>query len=113
MRMSAIRLLLRNSIDYAGLFPPAGLDMGAAVENYPRYRAGRSAWALGRFILPASRLAQFEAAAAGHSSGTPAGQPWLLSVLAGPDPAADLGAGGGVQPPPRRQRGRPESTRSR
>ena len=39
--MSAIRALLTESIDYAGLFPPAGLDMASAVENYARYRAGR------------------------------------------------------------------------
>ena len=43
--MSAIRALLTGSIDYAGLFPPAGLDMASAVENYARYRAGPDAWA--------------------------------------------------------------------
>jgi hypothetical protein len=90
MRMSSIHILLRNSIDYAGLFPPAGLDMDAAVDNYHRYRAGAAAWALGRFILPASRLAQFEAAAGDRLSGTSAGQPWLLSVLAGTDLAGEL-----------------------
>ena len=88
--MSAIRILLRNSIDYAGLFPPAGLAMAAAVDNYHRYRAGEAAWALGRFILPANRLAEFEQAAAEHLSRTPAGGPWLLGVLAGPDLAGDL-----------------------
>ena len=88
--MSAIRILLRNSIDYAGLFPPAGLAMDAAVDNYHRYRAGEAAWALGRFILPASRLAQFERAAAERLSQRAAGQPWLLGVLAGPDLEAEL-----------------------
>src|ERR1700674_713869 len=87
--MSAIRVLLRNSIDYAGLFPPAGLDMDAAVGNYHRYRAGETAWALGRFILPVSRLAEFEQAA-GHIPRPPAGQPWLLGVLTGADLAGDL-----------------------
>jgi hypothetical protein len=87
--MSVIRILLRNSIDYAGLFPPAGLAMDAAVENYHRYRAGEAAWALGRFILPASRLAEFEQVAE-RLARSPDGQPWLLAVLAGPDPAADL-----------------------
>jgi hypothetical protein len=88
--MSSIRMLLRNSIDYAGLFPPAGLAMDAAVDNYHRYRGGGTAWALGRFILPASRLTEFERAAGNHLSQNPAGQPWLLGALAGPDPAADL-----------------------
>jgi hypothetical protein len=88
--MSAIRVLLRNSIDYAGLFPPAALDMDAAVANYHRYRAGETAWALGRFILPVSRLPEFEQAAAEHFPRPPAGQPWLLGVLTGADLAGDL-----------------------
>jgi hypothetical protein len=87
--MSAIHTLLRGSIDYAGLFPPAGLDMATAMTNYARYRAGPSAWALGRFIVPVSRLPELEA----HESRlprNPASQPWRLGVLAGPDLAADL-----------------------
>jgi hypothetical protein len=88
--MSAIRVLLENSIDYAGLFPPAGLGMDAAVTNYHQYRAGKAAWALGRFILPATRLPEFEQAAKVHLSRTSAAEPWLLSVLAGADLPADL-----------------------
>jgi len=88
--MDAIRVLLRNSIDYAGLFPPAGLDMDAAVANYHRYRAGESAWALGRFILPVNRLPEFEQAAAKHTPRPSAARPWLLGVLLGPDLAGDL-----------------------
>ena len=88
--MSALQTLLRGSIDYAGLFPPAGLDMGTAVRNYAAYRAEPDAWALGRFVLPASRLQEFESAATGRLQLAPAGQPWRLSVLAGPDLPADL-----------------------
>ena len=88
--MSAIRTLLAESIDYAGLFPPAGLDLPSAVRNYASYRAAPDAWALGRFVLPASRLGEFEAAAAGHLSTQAAAQPWHLSALTGPDVAADL-----------------------
>jgi hypothetical protein len=88
--MSAIRTLLAESIDYAGLFPPAGLDMRTAVQNYAQYRTQPDAWALGRFVLPASRLGEFEAAAADHLPLAPADQPWRLSVLAGPDLGADL-----------------------
>jgi len=50
--MRALNELLHASIDYAGLFPPAQLDMTTAVENYARYLASDSAWALGRFIVP-------------------------------------------------------------
>lgn len=87
--MSAIRVLLRSSIDYAGLFPPAGLDLGTAVGNYAHYRAGDAAWALGRFILPVSRLSEFGQLAVEHLPRA-ASEPWLLSVLAGSDLAGDL-----------------------
>ena len=87
--MSAIRTLLQGSIDYAGLFPPAGLGMAEAVANYASYRSGPHAWALGRLVLPASRLQ--ELAAAGGSlfpHGTE--PPWRLAALLGSDPAADF-----------------------
>jgi hypothetical protein len=88
--MNAIQTLLHQSIDYAGLFPPAGLGMSAAVENYRRYKEGADAWALGRFIVPASRLAEFAAVAAARLPDQDGVQPWPLSVLVGPDFARDL-----------------------
>jgi hypothetical protein len=88
--MNPAHILLRQSIDYAGLFPPAGLGMTAAVDNYLRYRAGPEAWALGRFIVPATRLAEVEEAAGDGSSQRAGSPPWQLSVLVGPDLAGDL-----------------------
>jgi hypothetical protein len=88
--MNAIRTLLNMSIDYAGLFPPAGLDMAIAVSNYAQYRAGPSAWALGRFVVPASRLSEFEFAAEPHLPRAPGALSWQLGVLAGPDLGSDL-----------------------
>lgn len=35
-----LREFLTDIIDYAGLFPPAALDMRAAVRNYAAYRPG-------------------------------------------------------------------------
>jgi hypothetical protein len=87
--MSAIHVLLRHSIDYAGLFPPAGLGMKAAVENYGEYRNSRAAWALGRFVVPADRLPEFEATAQPHFVGS-ASSPWQLSALLGADLDRDL-----------------------
>src|SRR5262245_47477977 len=84
--MSALQTLPRESIDYAGLFPPAELDMGQAVANYASYRNGRHAWALGRFVVPAFRLAEFEEAAAGLLSP----RRWRLAVLLGTDPLHDF-----------------------
>jgi hypothetical protein len=48
--------LVTGMIDYAGLFPPARLDMETAVANYLRYRDESHEWMLGRFIVPAGRL---------------------------------------------------------
>jgi hypothetical protein len=49
--MSAIGTLLEGLFDYAGLYPPARLDMRTAVRNYLDYRNGEHAAALGRFVV--------------------------------------------------------------
>lgn len=87
---AALRALLAGSVDYAGLFPPAGLDMRSAVGNYARYLASEDAWALGRFVVPAARLE--ELAAARHTlpaQGGAAGD-WRLSAILAADTAAEL-----------------------
>ncbi|TWT45207.1 hypothetical protein RAS1_16290 [Phycisphaerae bacterium RAS1] len=56
----ALRALLHEVIDYAGLFPPASLDLDPAIRNYARYRGERDAWMLSRFICPAAKLALLE-----------------------------------------------------
>ena len=87
--MSAIRTLLAQSIDYAGLFPPAELDMGNALENYVRYSTGDSSWALGRFIVPVSRLAEFDVGLK-RIPGRPVDWPWRFTALLGTNLKADL-----------------------
>src|SRR5947208_4602397 len=59
----AIDALLAGLIDYAGLYPPASLDMRSAVENYSAYRRGPHAGALGRFIVDFARLDELRATA--------------------------------------------------
>ena len=86
--MTAVRALLDGLIDYAGLFPPAALDMRTAVRNYSEYRASDDAWALGRFVLPAQRLAEFNAAFEEECCDE-RGSPWLLSVLSTGDANED------------------------
>ncbi|MBK9313701.1 MAG: hypothetical protein IPM55_05575 [Acidobacteria bacterium] len=81
--------LLSGLIDYAGLFPPAGLGMASAVENYARYRESQYAWMLGRFIVPVSRLAEFETSADRVRSEADE-RVWPLSVLGGGDLQADV-----------------------
>jgi hypothetical protein len=77
----ATRALLGGLVDYAGLFPPAGLGMAAAVAEYARYREEETAWMLGRFVVPAARLDELEAAA---PWGKETAAPWPLSALVGP-----------------------------
>ncbi len=56
---NSVQALLARSIDYAGLFPPAGLSMSEAVINYATYRNSNYSWMLGRFIVTAARLEEF------------------------------------------------------
>ncbi len=51
-----LRVLLAGAIDYAGLFPPAGLSLPEAVANYGEYRRSSDHWALGRFVVATDRL---------------------------------------------------------
>lgn len=82
--MHAIRTLLANVIDYAGLFPPAKLDMAPTVSNYAAYRAGPDAWMLGRLVVPVARFAEFEKAAHGKLpivSGPTHDDAWGITAL--------------------------------
>ncbi|HEX7705733.1 MAG TPA: hypothetical protein VF701_04665 [Thermoanaerobaculia bacterium] len=56
MTATPLAALLEGLVDYAGLFPPAGLSMQDAVQNYARYRQGPHARMLGRFVVPEDRL---------------------------------------------------------
>jgi hypothetical protein len=87
--MNAIHTLLRNSIDYAGLFPPASLDLPTAVKNYSNYLRSENAWMLARFILPVARLSEFSSVF-GRYAESAGGEPWRLAVLPGTDLDADL-----------------------
>lgn len=54
----SVRLFMQRLIDYAGLFPPAGLPIETAIHNYNQYVHDQDNWMLGRFIVPASRLSE-------------------------------------------------------
>lgn len=87
---TAMRALLDGLVDYAGLFPPAGLAMSDAVRNYAAYRRGQTRGMLARFVVPAARLEEFTAEATARRSADD--KPWPLAVLAAVDDAATLDA---------------------
>src|SRR5262245_33117034 len=92
----SLRDLLLGLIDYAGLFPPAALDMRTATRKYAEYRESEYRWALGRFVVPVGRLDEFEKAAEGIlpvgdlDGGWEGNEFWRLSALGGADLSSDL-----------------------
>ena len=82
--MHSIQTLMDGLIDYAGLFPPADLEMDSTVRNYAEYRAGSNDWMLSRLIVPVGRLEEFERHAADllPISRDPASDDcWVISAL--------------------------------
>jgi len=71
----ALRSTLSQLFDYAGLFPPAGLEMAPAIAEYDGHRGGSDAWITSRFVVPVARLAEFE------TYSNPSAEPYELSVL--------------------------------
>ncbi len=91
--MTALRALLEGIVDYAGLFPPAGLDMSAAAADYARHRRGPDAWMLGRFVVTAKHLPELALAlSSALVRDLDAGAAWRVAALLGADLEADLRA---------------------
>jgi hypothetical protein len=74
----SVRAAFGALVDYAGLFPPAKLAMDDAVVQYDAARSGSHAWMLGRFIVPASRLAELVDAIGSR-------EPFAVSVIVDAD----------------------------
>jgi hypothetical protein len=87
MTPPARRAFLSGLIDYAGLFPPAELAVEPALDLYGRYRSGDDAWMLGRFLVPAARLADVGPLLAGVEGAGPV----RFSVLGGAPPVVGHG----------------------
>jgi len=56
MTTGSLRALLTHLIDYAGLYPPAGLPLAAVAENYEIYLKLPESWILNRLVLPHAKL---------------------------------------------------------
>jgi hypothetical protein len=77
-------------IDYAGLYPPASLEVDGAVAGYRSARSSSNGWMAGRFLCPASRLEDL----AGILVATmqPDESSWPIAVTFDLDPAASATA---------------------
>ena len=71
----SLRALLSELIDYAGLYPPAGLPLDEVLERYRRYCSSPERWMLNRLVLPASKLAEM-----------PLEDGWRITLLIEEDP---------------------------
>lgn len=83
---TADRALFAGLIDYAGLFPPASLELDAAMAEYRAARGDPHGWLLGRFIITASRLEEL----GGRLMATmqTGEKPWAISAILDGDVAA-------------------------
>jgi hypothetical protein len=88
--LPAVDIFVSGLVDYAGLFPPAGLDMASAVHNYNVYRSELHARILGRFVVPVARLQEFFEAAAAFFPRRRGDEPWRLAALGGANVAQDI-----------------------
>lgn len=83
--LKSVDALLTGLVDYAGLFPPAGEDMRRALESYASYLDSPDRMALGRFIVPISRLKELEESGGDLMPLGDSSDPWHLSVLVADD----------------------------
>lgn len=72
----ALRALVENLFDYAGTFPPAGLDVQSAARNYEAYQRNEYAWMLRYMVISSADLEHVQPSLDGN-----------LSVLAEKDDA--------------------------
>ena len=90
-------------IDYAGLFPPAKLDMSPATSAYARHLQSADSKRLGHFICPASRLDELSKhgamvmpgtyATSGYQEMANVSDPWAVGAILHPEhPAEGLDA---------------------
>jgi hypothetical protein len=56
MPIASLQVLLAQSIDYAGMFPPCSLALEPAMQNQARYVRSLDNWMLGAFVLPVEQF---------------------------------------------------------
>ena len=56
MQTESLKIFLTNLIDYAGLFPPANLQLEPAIKKYGKYIRCNDNWIMSQFIVPINLL---------------------------------------------------------
>jgi hypothetical protein len=56
--VNSLKVFASSLIDYAGLFPPANLELGQAFHNFVFYRQSEYRWMLNKFIIPAGKIGE-------------------------------------------------------
>jgi hypothetical protein len=64
----ALRALLSECIDYAGIYPPAALPLRKAVKNFQAYESQPYAWMLSRLVVGTAELCEISPAMDGKLS---------------------------------------------
>lgn len=54
----ALKALLEKFIDYAGMYPPAGLSLDQTLSNYAEYQQGEYAWMLRWLVVGSADLSR-------------------------------------------------------
>ena len=58
-------IMLEGIIDYAGLYPPASLDLQSVVHNWSEFLQSDDNWMLARLIIPSNLIDDFKQCAKG------------------------------------------------
>ncbi len=74
-------MFLDGIIDYAGLYPPASLNMQDMVSAWVRGLSSEQDWMLGRVIVPVDRLDEFENISESLIPRGDEEEPWVISAL--------------------------------
>lgn len=88
--LTSLKQLLASIVDYAGLFPPAQLNLSEAVATYDRAQASPHTWMLDRFVVPATRLHELVSLLLTASERMYVSKPWSLSVILSQNWATEL-----------------------
>ena len=75
------KILFSSIIDYAGLFPPAKLNLQQVMINYSRYQMADQNWMLGNLVLPISQWDEFESLLTIVDSENDRNKLWPLSLI--------------------------------